>query len=69
MQQYYVLNSSPILKTVFEFIQCHALDHEVHLNRTRFWLDTHTPAYTEFVLRFSDHCPLVDPTLDPVTGL
>lgn len=69
MRQYYVLNSDPILKTVFEFIQQHDLEHEVHLNRTRFWLDTDTPAYTEFVLRFSDHCPQVDPTLDLQTGL
>ena len=68
MRQYYVLNSNPILKTVFEFIQQHDLEHEVHLNRTRFWIATDTPAYTEFVLRLADHCPSVDPTLDPVTG-
>jgi hypothetical protein len=68
MRQYYVLNSSPILKTVFEFIQLNALEHQVHLNRTRFWIATDTPAYTEFVLRFSDHCPAVDPTLDLQTG-
>ena len=69
MRQYYILNSHPQLKTVFEFIQQHDLEHQVHLNRTRFWIATHTPAYTEFVLRFSDHCPPVDPMLDPVTGL
>lgn len=69
MRQYYVLNSSPQLNTVFEFIQLNALAHEVHLNRTRFWLDTHSPAYTEFALRLVDHCPPVDPTLDLLTGL
>ena len=69
MRQYYVLNSNPILKTVFEFIQQHDLEHQVHLNRTRFWLDTHTPAYTEFALRLAEHCPQVDPTLDLLTGL
>ena len=68
MRQHYVLNSNPILKTVFEFIQQHELKHEVHLNRTRFWIAIDTPAYTEFVLRLADHCPSVDPTLDPVTG-
>jgi hypothetical protein len=68
MRQYYVLNSHPQLKAVFEFIQCHALDHEVHLNRTRFWVPTDSTAYTEFVLRLADHCPSVDPTLDLLTG-
>ena len=68
MRQYYILNSHPQLKTVFEFIQQHDLEHQVHLNRTRFWIATDTPAYTEFVLRFADHCPTVDPTLDLLTG-
>ena len=68
MRQYYVLNSSPILTQVFEFIQLNALEHQVHLNRTRFWIATDTPAYTEFVLRLADHCPAVDPTLDLQTG-
>ena len=68
MRQYYILNSHPKLKTVFEFIQQHDLEHQVHLNRTRFWVPLHDEIYTLFVLRFSDHCPLVDPTLDLLTG-
>ena len=68
MRQYYVLNSSPQLKTVFEFIQRHTLEHQVHLHRTRFWVPTDSPAYTEFALRLADHCPSVDPTLDLLTG-
>ena len=69
MRQYYILNSSPILTQVFEFIQLNELEHQVHLNRTRFWLDTSSPAYTEFVLRYADSCPPVDPSLDLLTGL
>jgi hypothetical protein len=68
MRQYYVLNSSPILLQIFDFIRLHELDHEVHLNRTRFWIPHSGSAYTEFVLRFADHCPSVDPTLDLLTG-
>jgi hypothetical protein len=68
MRQYYILNSSPHLTSVFEFIRLHDLAHEVHLNRTRFWVPINTNIYTEFVLRFSDDCPSVDPTLDLLTG-
>ena len=69
MPQYYILNQDARAQEVFNFIREHQLALEVHLNRTRFWLDTSSPAYTEFVLRFSDHCPTVDPSLDLLTGL
>ena len=64
--QYYVLSSSPLLKDVFEFIRKRELRCEVHMNRTRFWIDPHSEALTEFALRFKDHCPLVqDQTESP----
>ena len=66
--QYYVLNSSARLAAVYQFIQQHHLDYQIHLNRTRFWVPINTNIYTEFVLRFSDDCPAVDPTLDLLTG-
>jgi hypothetical protein len=66
--EYYVLSSSPHLKQVFDFIRTHNLKCEVHLNRTRFWLDTDQPYYLEFVLRWWDSCPVVDHTLDTQTG-
>jgi len=68
MLEYYVLNQDPQASNVWAFIRLYSLHCEVHLNRTRFTLDPHSPAYTEFVLRFADHCALVDPTLDTVTG-
>jgi hypothetical protein len=58
--EYYVLSSSPHLETVFEFIRKHQLKCEVHLNRTRFWIDPHSEALTEFALRFAVHCPRVE---------
>ena len=58
--EYYVLSSSPHLETVFEFIRKHQLKCEVHLNRTRFWIDPHSEALTEFALRFAHHCPPVE---------
>ena len=58
--EYYVLSSSPHLKSVFDFIRSHNLKCEVHLNRTRFWIDPHSEALTEFALRFAVHCPPVE---------
>lgn len=59
MLQYYVLNQDPKAQSVWEFIAAHDLPHELHLNRTRFWVPPgHT--HTEFVLRFAEICPRVE---------
>jgi hypothetical protein len=60
MMEYYILNQDPHLAAVFGFIKSHSLRCEIHLNRTRFWIDPHSLAYTEFALRFADTCPLVE---------
>lgn len=67
MRQYYILNMNPRALEVFEFIRHHNLTVEVHLNRTRFWVPEGS-VLTEFVLRFSDSCPLVDQSVDLATG-
>ena len=59
MQEYYVLNRDPCCADLFKFIQRHELSHEVHLNRTRFWVPD-GPIYTEFALRWAQNCPLVE---------
>ena len=69
MLNYYVLNQDPQAVNIWAFIQQYSLSHEIHLNRTRFSIDPHSPAYTEFLLRYIDHCAPVDPTLDLATGL
>ena len=69
MLQYYILNQDPRALEVFDFIRQHSLAVEVHLNRTRFWIPKDSSVLTEFVLRFADSCPRVDPNLDPITGL
>jgi hypothetical protein len=69
MIQYYILNLDPRVTEVFDFIKYHRLECSVHLNRTRFWIPTSGTVYTEFLLRFSDCCSYVDPTLDLATGL
>jgi hypothetical protein len=68
MRQYYILNLDPRALELFEFIRDHNLTVEVHLNRTRFWVPEGSQL-TEFLLRFSDCCEYVDPTLDLATGL
>jgi hypothetical protein len=60
MKEYYVLTASPYLKKVYAFIQQHDLSYEVHLNRTRFWINTDSESFTEFALRWADHCPPVE---------
>ena len=68
MPQYYILNQDARAQEVFNFIREHQLAVEVHLNRTRFWVPEGA-VLTEFLLRFADTCPSVDPTLDLATGL
>jgi hypothetical protein len=65
--QYAVLNQHPNAIAVLEWITQHDLVYEVHLNRTRFWVPTNGPLYTEFALRFAAICftVLPDPELIP----
>ena len=68
MRQYYVLNQNPRHSDLVGWIRAHGLDHEIHLNRTRFWVP-HGPVLTEFILRFSDDCGRVLDSQNLATGL
>jgi hypothetical protein len=68
MRQYYILTLDPRAGQVFDFIREHKLQVDVHLNRTRFWIEEDSSVLTEFLLRFADCCPYVDPSLDLTTG-
>ena len=68
MRHYYILNLDPRATEVFEFIRHYSLRCEVHLNRTRFWIEEDTSVLTEFLLRFSESCQLVDTSADLATG-
>jgi hypothetical protein len=59
MIEYYILTQDPNLLTVLEFIRQHELNHEIHFNRTRFWVPL-GPIHTEFSLRFSTVCARVE---------
>lgn len=59
MKHFAVFNRDPKLATVLEFIQQHELRHELHLNRTRFWIPE-GPVLTEFYLRFETFQVVVD---------
>jgi len=58
MLEYYVLTDNAQFESVIEFIRCHSLHYEIHLNRTRFTVPL-GPLHTEFLLRFSTDCSLV----------
>ena len=59
MIEYYILSANPHLDSVLDFIRDRGLRCEIHLNRTRFWIDPHSAAFSEFALRFKDSCSLV----------
>ena len=67
--QYYILTQNPQFKEVLYWLQAHAIPLDIHLNRTRFTLDTTSKLYTEFCLRWATVCNPVDPNLDLTTGL
>ena len=66
MLQFALANHDPKLGDLFEFIQQHDLKHELHLNRTRFWIPK-GPVLTEFYLRF-DNYHVVSDLEDLATG-
>jgi hypothetical protein len=67
MREYYVLTMHPNAKEVLTWVFDNKLKHEVHLNRTRFWVPDGS-VLTEFLLRFSECVQLVDESVDLATG-
>ena len=67
MRHYYVYTLEPRAAEVFGFIQHHALQYELHLTRTRFWIPE-GKLVTELMLRFSECVYLVDEGRDLATG-
>ncbi len=63
MLQYCVYNQDPHLLEVAEWISQNNIKHEIHLNRTRFWVPQ-GPMLTEFLLKYSDICPQIQERLD-----
>ena len=61
MHQYYVLTRDRHYIQVGKWIAHNGIPHEIHLNRTRFWIPE-GPLLTEFLLRWADVCPRVDAT-------
>ena len=69
LYEFYVLTRDLHYIQVGQWIAHNRIQHEVHLNRTRFWIAEDSSVLTEFLLRFADCCPYVDPSLDLTTGL
>lgn len=66
---YYVLTANPNFKSVVYWLHDHNVTVDIHLNRTRFELDSTSKLHTEFCLRWSHACAIVDETVDLLTGL
>ena len=59
MKQFAVFSRDPNLERALEFIEQHGLKHEIHLNRTRFWVPEGA-VLTEFYLRFETFQVVLD---------
>ncbi len=59
VKQFAVFSSDPNLERALEFIEQHSLRHEIHLNRTRFWVPEGA-VLTEFYLRFETFQVVLD---------
>ncbi len=68
LHEFYILTRSLDYIPVGRWLAHNRIKHEVHLNRTRFWIDE-GPLLTEFLLRWQDSCPPVDPLEDRTTGI
>jgi len=66
--QYYILTENAKFTRVLSWLGMHDIAYSVHLNRTRFVLDTQSRQHTEFMLLYSDVVGAVDPSADLVTG-
>ena len=62
MQEYYVLTRSAYYVPVMNWLIRNQIPYELHLNRTRFVIDHHSIAGTEFALRWLEFCGLVSDT-------
>jgi hypothetical protein len=55
--EHYVLTADPHFNEILEFIRTHDLPCEIHLNRTRFSLDSTRELYLLFLIQYADSCP------------
>jgi len=67
--QYYILTENSKFTQVLSWLGMHNIPYSVHLNRTRFELDTQSRLHTEFMLLYSESIGVVDPDADLVTGM
>lgn len=66
---YYVLTGSKDFKAVVYWLHDRNVKLDIHLNRTRFELDSESKLHTEFCVLWSHAVSIVDPSLDLLTGL
>lgn len=70
MKQYCVYTADyAAFAAVLRFIHAHSLKHQLHLNRTRFWINPNSRAHTVLMLRYSLHIHCVDHEQDYSLGI
>lgn len=64
LRQYAVYTQDPHFATVLKRVTAAGFDYEVHVARTRFWVDDEHPLHSWIALR----CPCVDGETDHALG-
>jgi hypothetical protein len=66
--QYYILTENTKFTRVLTWLGQHDIHYNVHLNRTRFHLDSQSKLHTEFMLLYSDCVSVVEDNTDLISG-
>jgi hypothetical protein len=67
--QYSILSRSSQFVSVLYFLHSNGLEYELHLNRTRFWINHNSRAHTLLMLRYGEHIHCVDHEQDYSLGI
>jgi hypothetical protein len=67
--EHYILTRSRSFEEVIIWLDSRGIAIDLHLNRSRFSIDSASSLYTEFLLCWAGLCPRVDPLADLATGL
>lgn len=69
IRHYCVYTQDPKFATVLRFIKSYNIKHELHLNRTRFWIDDSSPTWCLLLLQFYAHIHSIDSESDHTLGV
>ncbi len=69
LRHYCVYTQDPHFASILNFIQIYSIEHELHLNRTRFWVDDSSPTWCLLLLKYSSSIHPIDSETDHTLGV